>query len=271
MRVPQYTRITMQAVGETPPATPNIPPADPPAPAASPPGWLAQLPQDLRTNETLTGFQTIGDLAGDYLTAKGKLTEFDGRVAKMIPRLPEKPTEDDLKAYRAAMGIPEAPDKYELKRPEWPEKLGAYPEQTEKAFKEWAHNNHMTPAQVQGAYDWYMSNIVQAAGNVEQMAEQRRATATQELQKMWGDEFKANAEIATKAFWFFADQDTMQWFDKSGLGDNPAIIKLFHNIGLQLMDDRMLRDVKPPGPANSGQPVDAYGRPRISYPSMEKK
>jgi hypothetical protein len=239
---------------------------------AQAPGWVAQLPADLKGDEAFTKFQTLGDFAKGYKETTGKVAELDGKLKGMVPRLPEKATPDDLKAYRAAMGIPETPDKYDLKRAEWPEdRFGPYPEKDEKAFREFAHQANLTPAQVQAAYDWYLGNILNAGKSFEAMTEERRVKAVDALKKEWGDKYQENAQLATKAFWYFANEDDMKWFEGSGLGDNPAIIRVFHNIGLRLMDDRMVRDVKPPGSAGSQQPVDAYGRARLAYPSMEKK
>ena len=272
MRV-QFMRLW--AIGEaapdvTPPVTPPATPPETPPPVSSP-GWVAQLPSDLKADESFTKFSTLGDFAKDYKETRGKLVELDGKVSKMIPRLPEKPTPDDLKAFRGAMGIPESPDKYQVKRPEWPAALGPYPEEMETKFKEFAHQQNMTPEQVQAAYDWYNQNILNAAQDMDKITERRKADSVKALQDKWGGEYKANAEIATRAFWFFADPQMLDWFEASGLGDNPGIIQMFHRIGLQLMDDRMVRDVRPPVAEKDKPKTDAFGRSRLSYPSMEQR
>ncbi len=262
-------------IGEETVMTDPVPGQPPAAQPASPPGWVAQLPNDLKSDESLTKFATLGDFAKEYKTAQGKLVELDGRVGKMIPKLPESPTADDLKAYRGAMGIPETPDKYEVKRvAQWPEALGPYPEQVETQFKEFAHKTNMTPAQVQAAYDWYMGNIVGsvdgAQANIDKMVAARREAAVNDLKKLWGDNYVANAEKATRAFWFYATPEDVKYFEDTGLADNAKLIKLFHKVYLHTSEDKMVRDAKPPIPDDQKPKTDAYGRVRLSYPSMEK-
>jgi hypothetical protein len=269
-----YALMRLWAIGETAPEMPPVAdqPATPevtPTPASTP-GWVAQLPSDLKADESFTKFSTLGDFAKDYKETRGKLVELDGRVSKMIPRLPEKPTPEDLTAFRGAMGIPETPDKYDLKRVEWPAAMGQYPEQVETSFKEFAHQHNMTPDQVQASYDWYMGNVLNAGADMEKVAERRKADCVAELQKAWGDDYVAKSEEATRAFWFYADPEDVAFFENSGLGDNPRFIRMFHRIFLQTANDRMTRDARPPTPRGEGPKMDAYGKPRLSYPSMEQ-
>ena len=50
------------------------------------PAWAAQLPSDLRSNETLTGHKTIGELGKAYLDLHGKsatLSKYQGKTPLM--------------------------------------------------------------------------------------------------------------------------------------------------------------------------------------------
>src|SRR5512139_3773574 len=91
---------------------------------------LAQLPENLRTNEAFTGMNTAGDIATALLEAKGKVTEFDGKVkaldgevgnlkaklAEAVPKLPKEATDAEKEVYYLAMGRPETADGYELEK-----------------------------------------------------------------------------------------------------------------------------------------------------------
>jgi len=237
-----------------------------------PPAWTAQLPDEYKGNETLTQFGNLGEFAKAHLDTLGKVTEYESKVGEMLPRLGENPTEDDLKAYREAYGIPGDPEGYKVERPNWDqEKLGPYPEDLEKSFLKFAHDRNFSPDQVQAAYSWYIDNVMDSAEGIQRTSEERKAEAVKALQDTWGDEYEANADIAMRAVWFFADEETVNWLDNSGFGDNPNIIKLFYHVGTQLLNDKMLRDVRPPREKVGEATRDSLGQPSLSYPSMDKK
>jgi hypothetical protein len=59
------------------------------------PAWLAQLPADLKDNETFTGYKTIGDLAKAHLDTSAKVKDLEGIKSKFdsLPKAPADPKE----------------------------------------------------------------------------------------------------------------------------------------------------------------------------------
>tara|TARA_Y100000310_G_scaffold337746_1_gene425622 strand:+ start:326 stop:1162 length:837 start_codon:yes stop_codon:yes gene_type:complete len=247
---------------------------DPPEPSPRP-AWAEQLPDDLKSNEAFTGYKTLGELGQAHLDLKGTTTELEGKVANSIPKLGETPTEDETNTFYDALGRPKAPGEYEVNRPDWPEALGAYPEAMENEFRDAAHKLGMTQSQMQGAYDFYFNNILKAGEAIgdffstsDEAVQKRQEATTKELAELWGENAAANTEVATRSMWYFADQETMDFIDDSGLGDDTKIIKLFHRIGSELIGDKMIRDVLPPGPAEKDRKTQD-GTVLIDYPSMK--
>jgi hypothetical protein len=71
---------------------------------------LAQLPEDLRTNEAFTGMNTAGDLATAFLDSQGKLKEFDGKVKDYDGKISD--LSKNLEKYQAE--VPKDPKDYEI-------------------------------------------------------------------------------------------------------------------------------------------------------------
>lgn len=118
---------------------------------ASPPAWMAQLPSDLKADQSLTKFATIGDLGKSYKELEGKL----GKVA-VLPD--EKASAEEWAAYRKAIGIPEKPEDYKLEKVQLPKPLELDP----KAVTEYlalAHKLNMTSEQVKAIHTWYYQNL----------------------------------------------------------------------------------------------------------------
>ena len=76
-----------------------------------------------------------------------------------------------------------------------------------------------------------IASVETGAGEVD--LESHRVTLEQDLRKDWGDKFDANMAQANNVLAEFgmSDLTEMQMADGKMLGDNPEVIKLFHQIG----------------------------------------
>lgn len=226
------------------------------------PTWMEQLPDDLKSNDNLTGFATIGDLGKSYLDLQGKSVN--------SIQIPGDGANDDARStFFNKLGRPDKPEGYEFKRPDMPEGTN-YDEDMENKFRDEAHKLGMNQTQAEGAYKHFIGQILAANETIQGNAEQTREKAINELQGVWGEEFDGNCEIATRAFMEFADEDQKQLFVDSKLGDNPLIIKLFHEIGTKLLDHNIITGEPADTTNKDERPIGIDGMPVISYPSMEE-
>ena len=225
------------------------------------PPWMSQLPDDLKNNEALTGFATIGDLGKSYL-------EIHGKSANSI-QIPGDDADDKTRStFFNRLGRPENPDGYEFTRPELPEGAN-YDEGMENDFRIEAHKLGLTKTQAEGVYNHFTGQILAANDKIQDQAEQARNKAIDDLKDAWGDNFSENCEIATRAFMEFADDDQKQFFVDSQFGDNPNIIKLFHEIGKKLLDHKIISGEPAGNGTDDKRKTGIDGKPIISYPSME--
>lgn len=206
------------------------------------PTWIEQLPEDMRGNEGLYKYQTIGDLAKSY----GELsTEREGLLK--VPG--EDATDEDRNAFYSKMGVPETPDAYEIGKPaEMPEGM-EYSEELETWYRGFAHQNHLSSEQAKSMFDGY--NQMMGEAHTAMVAAEKAAIEKAEntLKDAWpGDTYAENKEIAHRGFLRFsgegeAEQKEAHDFinntivDGVLLGDHPAFQKLFHRLGVQTSDD----------------------------------
>ena len=234
-----------------------------------PPEWHGQLPDDLKGNEGLTGFKTIGDLAGNHLEMNGKVSELEGRLGNAILKPGEDASDEDKAAYNKAIneaqGVPESIDGYKFERHEWPEEMGEYPEAVENGFKELCLENNIPPDKAQALYGWYFNNVAEAGNAMQTFSKEAQEKSAEALKEHWGDAFEANCEIAKRGFLQCVDsKEDIEYLEASGLGDNTVLLRMFHNAGLRLLGDSLQRDYVLPGSRSKGK-VGVDGKPMLNY------
>ncbi len=236
------------------------------------PAWMAQLPDDLKGNETFTPFKTIGDFASSHLQTVGKVQELEGKLgaAVMIPG--ENATDEERSAFYGRLGRPEKPDEYTLG--EVPVPAGFTDEQQKKVYQErsaedvqWfrseAHRLGLSKAQAEGMFASFVNRNHEFYATLEANRQNAMKTAVDEMKKdpAWaGDNFQKNLVIVDQAMKEFGSPELKAWFDATGQGNNPLIVKFFHKIGLALADDTFVPGQRG-GQASTGV---------LSYPSMDQ-
>jgi len=233
------------------------------------PGWAAALPDDLKTNGDLTGFQKVGDLAGAYLEERGKRSEAEGKLANAVIRPGEGATDEDRGAFLDALGRPKDPAEYDLK-PNLPE--GVTPnEDIIAGFRATAHEAGLTQDQAAQVHDWFNSQISGLHGEIQGNIEARREEALNKLREDWGDSLDGNIETAKRFLFTFADPDVLEFLDTSGLGDNPTMIRFLHKAGKAILDDKIVKGDLVSLESGKVNRNPVTGHAQLSYPSMQKK
>lgn len=194
------------------------------------PKWMGQLPKDLKGNETLTQYQTLGDLGKAFLDLEGKV---QGSVE--VPG--EDATEEQWSAYREKMGIPESPDNYEFEEVELPN--GATEEtEMDQWFRKVAHENNFTNAQANAFRKaWVEQNLAQANAQSEAF-DKAREDAEKQLRSELGEKYDETLSMAKKAV-EKRSPEFAQFLTDSGLTNHPEMVKLMADIGVMISEDRM--------------------------------
>jgi hypothetical protein len=202
------------------------------------PGWIAQLPDDLKGNETFTGFKTIGELAKAHLDNTGKVTELEGKVANSIPKLSENATDEDKAAFRAALGVPESPDKYEFERPTMPDGI-PYNEPLEQWFRNEAHKAGISGEAAKSLYNGFNNFSLAFLQSLEQQRTATLDAGMKALKEEWGGKFDEKVAIVKevqKAIGL-ADPGMKEILSERNLENDPRLIKWLLNIAPSYLSD----------------------------------
>ena len=224
-------------------------------------GWRAQLSDDLKSNEAFTGFEKIGDFANDYLKVKGTVTELEGKLGNSIPKLSDNATDEERATFFNALGRPETVDKYELTKPEIPDGM-PYSEEIEKGFRSASHSLGLTQAQTNGLFAWYMNGSI---GAFKADAEGRKKAfddGVEALKKEHGDKYPEYVKTVDRAVQKFGGDEFKKFMDDSGLGNNPAIVKTFYNIGKAMSEDTLAGGEF----GDDERKLGTDGKPVLEYP-----
>ncbi len=197
--------------------------------APSPTAWKDELPEDIRSAESLGSINTVEDLAKSYIHGQQAL---GNNVA--IP--PKDAGDEQWNAFFNKVGRPEAADKYELPTVEGAEALGIS-EDKATAFTAEAHRLGLTQRQAAGLYNWFMQDGVKDAAAIQEQANQQAEAAINGLKQKWGDAFDQNLNEAKAAVDEFGGDEVKQILNESGLGDNPQVIEMFQKIGRAMAED----------------------------------
>ena len=108
--------------------------------------WLSSLPEELRTNPSLTSFTNVENLAKSYISTK----EMVGKKGAIIPG--EKATDEEWSGFFDSLGRPPL-DKYEIQMP----KDVSVNKDLVGKFKEVFHKSGLLPKQAQPIFYNYLT------------------------------------------------------------------------------------------------------------------
>jgi hypothetical protein len=190
------------------------------------PAWIAQLPADLRTNATFTGFKTIGDLAKNHLEVTGKVSEIDGlkeQLGNSIPKLGPDATDEQKAQFYSAIGRPDKPDGYEVKG-----------ENLDGDFVKWAKESffkHGTPKSVaEGMIQEYIAYQEKIVGDYETKRKTETEAAVTKLKQELGDQYVPSVEMVRRVLTKHGGEELFKYLDESGLGNDPRFIRAMINL-----------------------------------------
>lgn len=165
-----------------------------------------------------------------------------------------------LDLVQAAPVVPETPDAYQIPIPS---EAPIHPDAL-KVFRDGAHKAKLTQEQVQElgtVWDGYIKGQVEKEAAI-------RVKAETDLKTAWGNDYEANLDLSKKALAKLGTPELVDHLEKSGLGNHPEMVKLFHKLGTAISEDSLATGVT----FGSGTIQRSLGgEPLFKYPSMETK
>ncbi len=201
--------------------------------ATGTPSWVADLPEDLRSNPTLQSFKgndwkEVGPaLAKSFIETK-KMT---GQKAYDLPKDDWKP--EQWSEWGKLVGIPETPDKYTKPDKALLEKAGLSEEHL-KQIEERAHKLKVTDKQYKDYMAMSIDDIVAQKTAMEQSRQESLKRDDETLRQEWGADYDKNAGLVKAALAKFGSPELSKWAEDNGAANNPLLAKLFAKIGAEM-------------------------------------
>jgi len=217
------------------------------------PKWTAQLEKELQGDAAFTKFKSISELGKSY-------KELEGKLGKAIVPPGENASAEDIRAFFQKMGAPDSPDKYTLDTSKLPKELASA--ELEKNFRTWAHDSGLTNTQASALFDKYNEAMSAAFTSREQLIAVKADQTREALQAEWGANYKANMAHMERAFTRFGSPEVAKLITASGLGNDPAVVKMFAAIGKEIREGPMIDAVGADRPLKSAA--------EVLYPELAK-
>ena len=152
---------------------------------------------------------------------------FSGRVKMPTP----ESSADEIRQFYQKTGCPENPEGYEVQVPE--EVAGLRDEAYEAELKKVAHEMGVSKqafeAIAKAYYDKMATDMVKS-----------RESGEQTLRQEFGDKYDEQIKVAQR-FAGNCSEDFRGLMEKTGLGNNPIIIKEFISLGRKTMSDSLIK------------------------------
>lgn len=186
--------------------------------------WISALPKELQEDASIKKFPDVATLAKSYVNAQRLI----GANKIVIPD--QHATDEDWKNVYNKLGLPETVDKYEVKFGD----SATIDKKFVDDFKALAHKSGILPKQAQALADWFTTTNI----NAEKELATSRATHLEKeiagLKSEWGQAFDAKLQHANNALRNFADKDTLDYMEKTGLNNDVRLVKMLSAMGEQL-------------------------------------
>jgi len=207
--------------GSVPPASDggNAGGAPPLGGQAAEKSWRDTLPDDIKSDPTLSKYSDVGNLAKAHVELQKKF----GQKGVFKPAANASP--EEVKAFREALGIPTDPTKYDMGKfegvevtPEtlaWAQKMGA--------------DHGIEPSAMKTLMTEYMKVEKGNETALEKAAQEDMKVALAELKTEWGDAYDGNIQKANFAAEKLGGKEFIARLVEFGAHNDPLVLKALAN------------------------------------------
>ena len=179
--------------------------------------FLNMIPEDLRTDPSLSPIKDVENLARSYVNAQRLIG------ADKLP-MPVNPTDEDLDNIYGRLGRPETAEGYSFETDG-----NIITEETAKGYADIAHKLRLTPDQASGVLEYYKEIAQTSVAQTQQQEAESREKVESELKAEWGNNYESKLIAAKNVVDEFASAEIldMQLADGTRIGNHPEFIKAF--------------------------------------------
>lgn len=202
------------------------------------PGWTAAATKELRADPRFTAyaskFKSLDDAVRSAL-------DLEQKMGAMVTIPGENATPEEIAAFLKKAGAPETKTDYKLDK-------GNLPEEDFNAFLDTVHAANTPKVVAAKLLDWYKGRVAEYA------AQQQRAQAQaiearkiakvdteRTLKERLGADYPAAQENMRRAARQFVPPTLAKRLSESGLGNDPDLAMILHQLGKTLREDSTVR------------------------------
>ena len=187
------------------------------------------LSEDIRSDPSVVKFTDANAMAKSYIS----LSNMIGNDKVVIPR--DSATPDEWRAVYNKLGAPDNADAYQFE---------GLDDGAATALRQQAYDAGLTQAQANKMVEFYNGQMSGFTDDFNSTAEQSVSENKAALEQEWGKAFEQNVNIAARTAKYLLGStdmfDEIQLADGSYLGDSPEIVKLFHKLGQEFGEDKII-------------------------------
>ena len=180
-------------------------------------------------------------------------------------------TQEQINEFYNKLGRPETPEAYEFqdKLPEGWE----IDQQLDKDYRSLAHEIGLTATQAQKLRAFYNTAVETAYNNNQKEVQTRLAESHDKnvaaIKEMWGGDYQAKTKIAMNTARQVLSQDTLDYLDATGLGNNANIVRDFYELSKRLSGQSGLVDGDGYRPAPTVETMEAEAMKILRTPGWQ--
>jgi len=200
-------------------------------------------------------WKDIGDVFKSYKEVQGMMSS-----RAKIPT--EDSSAEEISAFYDKIRGVENAEGYDMPRPELPEGM-TYDENFEKVIRGIAFEAGISKAQLKTLTEAYNKYQVEQFGIITAELTKTYDEGQKALKVEWKENYDTNLEVAKRACRELGGDDFIALLETNKLGNNPVFIKTFHNIGLKILNDTLIK-----GTQGGGDKKDEWRPAYIDSPEM---
>ena len=194
--------------------------------------WRDSIPEDIKNDPSLADIKDVGGLAKSFVHAQHMI----GSDKVVIPS--REASQEELDNFYNKLGRPETSDGYETPKENMPEV--PLDDQMQVRFFEEAHRIGLNKQQAAALMRWQAQETHNSIEKIDSDGELALLRATETMQKEFGKAYEQNLNMAKNAAKEFGGEALVELLDTTGLGNEPAIIRAFANIGKAISNDEIV-------------------------------
>ena len=208
--------------------------------------FINTLGEDYKVIAHQKGFKSADDVLKSY-------TNLEGMMGKKFDEL----TNEELKGVYTKLGAPESPEGYEFEAAELPE--GVQDNMTDW-FSAKAHELGISKDAAQQLRNEFITKQAEEYGSMVSSAQTKATDDLAVLKQEFGSAFDERTNLAATALNEFGGDGVKEVINQYGLNNNPALVKMFAEIGKLTSEGNMSTD-KNATPAHFGvTPAEASSK-----------